>query len=32
MSITDAFAAERPRLVALATRMLGDPMEAEDIA
>ena len=32
MSMTDAFAAERPRLVALATRMLGDPMEAEDIA
>lgn len=29
---TAAFTAERPRLVGLATRILGDPSEAEDIA
>ena len=31
MDITDAFEAERPRLTALATRMLNDPAEAEDV-
>jgi RNA polymerase sigma factor (sigma-70 family) len=28
---TDAFVAERPRLVGLAARILGDPSEAEDV-
>lgn len=32
MDTTDAFMAERPRLVRLATRLLGDASEAEDIA
>ena len=32
MDHTGAFTAERPRLVGLATRMLGDRSEAEDIA
>lgn len=32
MNQTEEFAAERPRLVAMATRMLGDHTEAEDIA
>ncbi|HIT73987.1 MAG TPA: sigma-70 family RNA polymerase sigma factor [Candidatus Avipropionibacterium avicola] len=31
MDSTEAFEAERPRLVALATRVLGDPNEAHDI-
>ena len=31
MDQTDAFIAERPRLVGLATRILGDPSEAEDV-
>lgn len=32
MDKTDAYAAERPRLVAIAARMLGDHSEAEDVA
>lgn len=32
MDTTDAFMAERPRLVRLATRLLGDASEAKDIA
>lgn len=32
MNQTEAFAAERPRLVALATRVLADANEAEDVA
>lgn len=32
MDHTEAFAAERPRLVRIATRVLGDAAEAEDIA
>ena len=31
MDHTAAFTAERPRLVRLATRVLGDPVEAEDV-
>jgi RNA polymerase sigma factor (sigma-70 family) len=31
MEQTDAFVAERPRLVGIATRVLGDPSEAEDV-
>ena len=31
MDGTDVFVAERPRLVGLATRLLGDPVEAEDV-
>jgi len=31
MDQTDIFVAERPRLVGLATRILGDPSEAEDV-
>ena len=31
MDSTETFEAERPRLVALATRVLGDPNEAHDI-
>ncbi|MCH1866675.1 sigma-70 family RNA polymerase sigma factor [Nocardioides sp. CFH 31398] len=29
--VEDAFEAERPRLVAIASRVLGDPVEAEDV-
>jgi len=32
MDVTEAFAAERPRLVGLATKVLGDAAEAEDVA
>lgn len=31
MSMTEAFQAERPRLVSMATRILGDHAEAEDV-
>ncbi len=31
VSATDAFEAERPRLVGIAARVLGDPVEAEDV-
>ncbi|RKS75573.1 RNA polymerase sigma-70 factor (ECF subfamily) [Motilibacter peucedani] len=31
MDRTESFAAERPRLVGLASRVLGDPVEAEDV-
>ncbi len=31
MDLTAGFERERPRLVALATRVLGDPVEAEDV-
>jgi RNA polymerase sigma factor (sigma-70 family) len=31
MDQTDVFVAERPRLVGMATRILGDPSEAEDV-
>ena len=31
MDQTDVFVSERPRLVGLATRILGDPSEAEDV-
>lgn len=32
MGTTEVFTAERPRLVGIATRVLGDPSEAEDVA